>query len=381
MQPPIYLDYAASTPIDPRVLNAMLPYLSQQTGFGNPAASHFYGREAAHAIEQAREYVAALIQAKPSEIIWTSGATESNNLAIKGIAYANAAKGKHIITAQTEHSSVLDTCKQLEREGFTVTYLQPETSGIIAVEKINAAIKSDTFLISIMHINNEIGVMQDIAAIGQLARQHDIYFHVDAVQSAGKVAINLAEGPIDLMSLSAHKIYGPKGVGALYIKQKQAMHVQPLLNGGGQENNLRPGTLATHQIVGMGAAFALAKQEMATDIAHMTALKNRLWQGIAMLPDIHINGEPQAPHILNIAFEGIESKLLLPALKEFAIATGSACHAPQREASHVLRSLGLSNELAQSSIRFSWGRFTTEAEIDHVIEKIHTAVKVLRGYK
>ena len=378
MQLPIYLDYAASTPIDSRILNAMLPYLSQQTGFGNPSASHFYGREALQAIEKAREQVAALIQAKPSEIIWTSGATEANNLAIKGIAYANKAKGKHIITAQSEHSSVLDTCKQLEQEGFTITYLQPEPSGIITLEKLKAAIKKDTILISIMHINNEIGVMQDIAAIGRVTRQHSIYFHVDAVQSAGKVKINVTELPVDLMSFSAHKIYGPKGIGALYINQQQKINLQPLFNGGGQEQNLRPGTLATHQIIGMGEAFAIAKQDMPKDVEHIAAMKNHLWQGIEMLGEIHINGQPDAPHILNVAFCRIESKLLLPALKDLAIATGSACHAPSREASHVLRSIGLSNETAQSSIRFSLGRFTTEAEINHAIEKIHMAVKLLR---
>ena len=381
MQLPIYLDNAASTPLDQRVLAAMLPFLSQAQGFGNPSSSHVYGRIAAQAIETARNQVAQAIHAKPAEIIWTSGATEANNLAIKGIAYANQAKGKHIITTKIEHSAVLDTCAQLAKEGFAITYLPVAANGLLDLTVLKQALRPDTILVSIMQVNNEIGVVQDIAAIGNCVRASNAYFHVDAVQSVGKLKLNVAQLPVDLMSFSAHKVYGPKGVGALYVNQQRAIKLQALFNGGGQEHSLRPGTLATHQIVGMGAAFAIAQQELTNDLKRIQYLKERLWQGISRLDDVYLNGDlsVQVPHILNVAFDRVEAKILLPALKDLAVSTGSACHEGHAGKSHVLSALGLSDKLINSSVRFSLGRFTTEDEIDFAVGKICSAVEKLRA--
>lgn len=380
MKLPIYLDYAASTPLDKRVLGKMLPFLSEQQGFGNPGASHHYGREAMQAIVEARAQIAALIHAHPVDIIFTSGATEANNLAIKGFAYANQNKGKHIITSAIEHSSVLDTCAQLAEDGFTVTYLQPAHSGLIDLIQLKQALRTDTILVSLMHVNNEIGVIQDIAAIGGVVRESGAFFHVDAVQSAGKSIIDLTQLPVDLMSFSAHKLYGPKGVGALYINQQREVKLQSLFKGGRQEQGLRPGTLATHQIVGMGAAFALAQQEFVADNARIAHLSECLWQGINQVGEVYLNGDAvaRAPSILNVAFAGVEAKTLLPALKDMAVATGSACHEGSGASSHVLRGIGLEARLLNSSIRFSLGRFTTQEEINFVVEKICGAVRILR---
>ncbi len=379
----IYLDCAASTPLDKRVLAKMLPFLSEQQGYGNSNASHFYGREAKQAIEQARGQVAQLIHAKPAEIVWTSGATEANNLAIKGLAYANQAKGKHIITTQIEHSSVLDSCAQLEKEGFTVTYLPVEKEGTVNLITLQQALRSDTILVSIMHVNNETGVVQNIKAIGDLVHAQGSYFHVDAVQSVSKELIDLADWPVDLMSFSAHKVYGPKGIGALYVNHAREIKWQPLFNGGGQEQGLRPGTLATHQIVGMGEAFALAQQMMLEDNKRINDLSARFWRGVNQVGSVYLNGNlaSKVPHILNIAFADIETKALLPALKDLAVSTGSACHEGRAAASHVLSALGVSEQLINSSIRFSFGRFTTVAEIDLAVEKVNTAVRVLRDMR
>lgn len=380
---PIYLDYAATTPVDARVAAQMLPWLTQAHYCGNPAATHRYGRTAHAAIEEARKQVADLIQADAQEIIWTSGATEANNLAIKGAAYFYQHKGRHIITSQTEHEAVLESCRQLEREGFAITYLRPKKNGLLGLAQIAAAIRVDTILVSIMHVNNEIGVMQDIAAIGALLHQRAISFHVDAAQSVGKVSINLTQLPVDLMSFSAHKIYGPKGMGALYIRRKSGLNLRPLLHGGGQEKGLRSGTLATHQIVGMGAAFALAQQEMANETSRITQLRERLWQGLSALGDVYRNGDMQqsVAGILNVTFVGIANKVLLPALQDLAVSAGSACHAESTESSRVLLAIGLDDTLAQSSIRFSLGRFTTAAEVDYAIEKVTKVIQALREVK
>jgi cysteine desulfurase len=359
----------------------MLPFLSDQQGFGNANSGHFYGREAARAIEQARAEVAGLIKAKPADIIFTSGATEANNLAIKGLAQASHAKGKHIITSQIEHSAVLETCGALAQAGFSITYLPPENNGLLDVNKLQQALRPDTILVSIMHVNNELGVVQDLAAIGQIVRQSTAYFHVDAVQSAGKLPLDLQALPVDLMSFSAHKLYGPKGVGALYLNQDRINHLQPLFHGGGQERGLRPGTLATHQIVGMGAAFAIAQAQMAVDNKRIADLSARLWQGIQPLGEVYLNGDAlqRVPAILNIGFVGVAAHMLLPALKDLAVATGSACHEGRAVgASHVLQAIGLADTLINNSIRFSLGRFTTENEIDFALDKISAAVKLLR---
>ncbi len=380
MKLPIYLDYAATTPVDPRVAEKMLAYLTLQGDFGNPSSGHYYGRAAAQAIADARQQVAELINATADEIIWTSGATESNNLAIKGVAYFYRDKGRHIVTCQSEHSAVFETCKQLEREGFTVTYLQPEKNGSIDLQKLADALQRDTILVSIMQVNNETGVMQDIAAIGKITRREGVFFHVDAVQSVGKLPIDLQKLPVDLMAFSAHKIYGPKGMGALYINRQSGVQLQSQLQGAGQEHALRSGTLPTHQIVGMGEAFAIAQQEMSMEAPRLQNLRDLLWHNIKELGQVYLNGDGAArvANIMNISFADLDHNTLLPALKDLAISTGSACHAGSREPSRVLLSMGVNAKLASNSLRFSLGRFTTQEEIDYSIEKIRKAVTVLR---
>lgn len=379
---PIYLDYSATTPVDPRVAKKMCHYLTMEDGlFGNAASrSHAYGWDAEKAIDEAREEVARLIHADPKEVVWTSGATESDNLAIKGIAHFNHKKGKHIITAKTEHKAVLDTCRQLEREGFEVTYLDPESNGLIDLAKLEAAMRDDTILVSIMHVNNEIGVIQDVAAIGKLCRERKIYFHVDAAQSCGKVEIDVDAMNIDLLSMSAHKIYGPKGMGALYVRRKPRVRLEAQMHGGGHERGMRSGTLATHQIVGMGEAFRLAREEMAEERARILKLRERLLDGVKDLEEVYINGdlEQRVPHNLNISFNFVEGESLMMALGDLAVSSGSACTSASLEPSYVLRALGRSDELAHSSIRFSFGRFTTEADIDHAVSLIHEKIAKLR---
>lgn len=379
---PVYLDYAATTPVDPRVAEKMAACMTIDGVFGNPAStSHKYGWDAKALVEQAREDVAALVNCEPAEIIWTSGATESNNLAIKGVAHFYAKKGKHIITSKTEHKAVLDTCRQLEREGFEVTYLEPESNGLINLEKLEAAIRDDTTVISIMHVNNEIGVIQDISAIGEIARNKKIFLHVDAAQSAGKLSIDLQELKVDLMSFSAHKIYGPKGIGALFVRKKPRIRLEAIIHGGGHERGMRSGTLATHQIVGMGEAFKIAGEEMAADHQKLSKLKELLWNKLSGLEEIYLNGdlENSVPNIINLSFNFIEGESLLLALKNVAVSTGSACTSASLEPSYVLRALGRNDELAHSSIRFSFGRFTKESEVEYVAETIIEKVGKLRG--
>lgn len=378
---PVYLDYAATTPVDPRVAEKMMSYLTMDGIFGNPASrSHQFGWEAEAAVEEAREQVAHLINADARDIVWTSGATESNNLAIKGAAKFYQRKGKHIITSKTEHKAVLDTCRQLEREGFEITYLEPEKNGLLTIEKIAAALRPDTILVSIMHINNEVGVIQDIEAIGALTRQHEIIFHVDAAQSLGKIPIDVAKLKVDLMSFSGHKIYGPKGIGALYICRKPRVRLEAQAHGGGHERGFRSGTLPTHQIVGMGAACRIAQQEMGAELERIRKLRDRLWQGVCMMEAVQINGdlEHSYPGIINISFNYVEGESLIMALKDLAVSSGSACTSASLEPSYVLRALGLDDELAHSSIRFSIGRFTSEVDIDYALEKIREAVSRLR---
>jgi len=378
---PIYLDYSATTPVDPRVAEQMMHYLTLQGKFGNPASrSHKFGWEAEQAVEIAREQVAALINADSKEIIWTSGATESNNLAIKGIAHFYQKKGKHLITAKTEHKAVLDTCRALEKEGFEVTYLDPEPTGLIDLEKLAAAIRPDTILVSLMHVNNEIGVITDIAAVGQLTRSKSVYFHVDAAQSAGKIPIDLAQLQVDLMSFSAHKVYGPKGAGALYVRRKPKVRLEPMIHGGGHERGLRSGTLATHQCVGMGEAFRIAQLEMSDETIRLRQLRDKLWNGIKDMEQIFINGDldQRIPGNLNISFNFVEGESLLMGLRDLAVSSGSACTSATLEPSYVLRALGRSDELAHSSIRFTLGRFTTEADIDYAIPLIREQVGKLR---
>ncbi|MBT9496105.1 MAG: IscS subfamily cysteine desulfurase, partial [Zoogloea sp.] len=353
----IYLDYAATTPVDSRVAAKMIPYLTER--FGNPASrSHAFGWAAEGAVELAREQVAALVNADPKEIVWTSGATESNNLAIKGAARFNSARGKHLITIRTEHKSVLDTCRELEREGFTVTYLDVEASGLIDLDKLAAAIRTDTVLLSVMLVNNEIGVIQDVAAIGALCRSKGVLFHVDAAQAAGKVEINLETTPIDLLSLSAHKIYGPKGIGALYVRRKPRVRLEALIHGGGHERGMRSGTLPTHQIVGMGEAYSIARAGMAAENERIRWLRDRLWAGLSAMDEVYLNGDMDAriPHNLNVSFNYVEGESLLMGIKQLAVSSGSACTSASLEPSYVLRALGRSDELAHSSIRFSIGR-------------------------
>lgn len=376
---PIYLDYSATTPLDPRVAEKMIPYLTEH--FGNPASrSHVFGWTAEKAVENAREEVAKLVNADPREIVWTSGATESNNLAIKGAAHFYSGKGKHIITVQTEHKAVIDTVRELERTGFEATFLQPEPNGLVDIEKFKAAIRPDTVLASVMLVNNEIGVIQDIEAIGKLCREHGIIFHVDAAQATGKVAIDLEKLPVDLMSFSAHKTYGPKGVGALYVRRKPRVRLEAQMHGGGHERGLRSGTLATHQIVGMGEAFRIAREEMELENARIRRLRDRLLNGLQEIDEVYVNGDikQRVPHNLNISFNFVEGESLIMAVKDIAVSSGSACTSASLEPSYVLRALGRSDELAHSSIRFSIGRFTTEEDIDYTIELMKSKIGKLR---
>ena len=381
MKTPIYLDYSATTPVDPRVADLMCKHLTMDGNFGNPASrSHMFGWHAEAAVDQARADVAALLNADPKEIVFTSGATESNNLAIKGAAHFHHKKGRHIVTCKTEHKAVLDTCRHLEGEGFEVTYLDPESNGLIDLEKLKAALRDDTILVSIMHVNNEIGVIQDIKAIGEITRARGILFHVDAAQSPGKVPIDMEDLKVDLMSLSAHKIYGPKGIGALYVRRKPRVRIEAQMHGGGHERGMRSGTLATHQIVGMGEAFRLAKEEMAKDNERIRMLRDNLLKGLQDIEEVYINGDMEAriPHNLNISFNFVEGESLIMALKDLAVSSGSACTSASLEPSYVLRALGRSDELAHSSIRFTLGRFTTQEEIDYAIAQIRGKIDKLR---
>jgi cysteine desulfurase len=378
---PIYLDYSSTTPVDPRVVDKMKDCLSNEGNFGNPASrSHKFGWLAEEAVDIARNQIADLINADPREIVFTSGATESNNLAIKGAAHFYKTRGKHIITLESEHKAVLDTARQLESEGFEITYLQPEHNGLVNLDNLQAAMREDTVLVSIMHVNNEIGVIQDIAKIGEMCRQRNIIFHVDAAQSTGKVAIDLQEMKVDLMSFSAHKTYGPKGIGALYVRRKPRIRIEAQIHGGGHEHGMRSGTLATHQIVGMGEAFRIAKAEMEAENVRILALRNRLWDGIKNIEEIYINGdiEQRVAHNLNVSFNFVDGESLLMAFKDLAVSSGSACTSASLEPSHVLTALGLSDDLAHSSIRFSFGRFTSEEEIDYVIGLVQNAISKLR---
>jgi len=381
MNLPIYLDYAATTPVDPRVAEQLMKFLTRDGVFGNPASrSHVYGWQAEAAVEEARRQVAELVGADPREIVWTSGATESNNLAIKGYARAHREKGRHIVTSAIEHKAVLDACKQLEREGFEVSWLEPSANGAISREAVAAALREDTLLVSVMQVNNEIGVINDIAAIGALCRERGVALHVDAAQSAGKVAIDLRALPVDLMSFSGHKVYAPKGIGALYVRRRPKVVLEALIHGGGHERGLRSGTLPVHQIVAMGEAFRLAGEEVAVDAARIQALRERLWLGVCDLGGLAVNGAgaPHVPGILNVTFAGVDGESLVIALKDLAVSTGSACTSASLEPSYVLRALGVSDELAHSSIRFSLGRFTTEADIDAAIASIRNGVSRLR---
>ncbi|MCP3662015.1 MAG: IscS subfamily cysteine desulfurase [Gammaproteobacteria bacterium] len=381
MKLPIYMDYSATTPVDPRVADKMCQYLVPEGTFGNPASrSHQFGWDADDAVTKARQQVADLINADPKEIVWTSGATESDNLAIKGVAHFYHKKGKHIITCKTEHKAVLDTCRQLEREGFEITYLDPEPDGQISLQKLEAAMREETILVSIMHVNNEIGVIQDISAIGELTRSRKILFHVDAAQSAGKVPIDLEQMKVDMLSLSAHKIYGPKGMGALYVRRKPRVRLEAQIHGGGHERGMRSGTLATHQIVGMGEAFRIAKEEMTVENEHLLSLRNRLWDGLKSMDEVYLNGdlEQRVAGNMNISFAYVEGESLIMALKDIAVSSGSACTSSSLEPSYVLRALGREDELAHSSIRFTIGRFTTEEEVDFVIDLVRTQVDRLR---
>lgn len=381
MKLPIYFDYSATTPVDPRVAEKMVECLTLEGNFGNPASrSHLFGWKAEEAVETARRQVADLVNADPREIVWTSGATESDNLAVKGVAHFYQKKGKHIITSKIEHKAVLDPCRQLEREGFEVTYLDPDSEGLISPEKVAEAFRDDTILVSLMHVNNEIGTITDIEAIGEMTRERGIIFHVDAAQSAGKVDIDLSRMKVDLMSFSAHKAYGPKGIGALYVRRKPRIRLEAMMHGGGHERGMRSGTLPTHQIVGMGEAFHLAKMELAADNQKMLALRDRLWAGLKDMEEVHVNGsfEQRVPANLNVSFAFVEGESLLMSLKDLAVSSGSACTSASLEPSYVLRALGLSDELAHSSIRFSFGRFTTNEEIDFAIEQIKVAVHKLR---
>ncbi|MFH0264583.1 IscS subfamily cysteine desulfurase [Vibrio rumoiensis] len=381
MKLPIYFDYSATCPVDQRVAEKMVQFMTMDGTFGNPASrSHRFGWQAEEAVDHAREQIADILNADPREIVFTSGATESDNLAIKGAAHFYGKQGKHIITCKTEHKAVLDPCRQLEREGYEVTYLEPESNGLIDLEKFKAALREDTVLVSIMHVNNEIGVIQDIAAIGELCRANKTIFHVDAAQSAGKLPIDTQALKVDLISLSAHKIYGPKGIGALYVRRKPRIRLEAQMHGGGHERGFRSGTLATHQIVGMGEAFAVAKQDMQKDYDHALALRNRLLDGIKDMEAVTINGDldQRLPNNLNVSFAFVEGESLLMALKDLAVSSGSACTSASLEPSYVLRALGLDDELAHSSVRFSFGRFTTEEEIDYAVKQIRVAVDKLR---
>ena len=375
------MDYSATTPVDARVAKKMANYLTMEGDFGNPASrSHYYGWQAEKAVDEARSQVASLVGADPREIVWTSGATESDNLAIKGIANFYHKRGKHIITMKTEHKAVLDTCRQLEREGFEVTYLEPLSNGLLDINVFKDAIREDTILASIMHVNNEIGVIQDIQSIGDVCREHKIFFHVDAAQSVGKISIDLASLPVDLMSFSAHKIYGPKGMGALYVSRKPRVRLEAQMHGGGHERGMRSGTLATHQIVGMGEAFAIAKAEMLEEGKKIKQLRDRLLEGFSDMEEVVINGDikQRVPGNLNISFNYVEGESLMMAISDVAVSSGSACTSASLEPSYVLRALGLSDELAHSSIRFSIGRYTTEKDIDDAIRLVREKVEKLR---
>ena len=379
MKFPIYLDYSATTPVDPRVAQKMIPYLTEH--FGNAASrSHAYGWESEKAVEEARGHVAALLNADPREIVWTSGATEGNNLAIKGAANFYKSKGKHIITVKTEHKAVLDTVRELERQGFTATYLDPREDGLITIEQLQAAIRPDTVLVSVMMVNNEIGLIQPIAEIGELCRANGIIFHCDAVQAAGKLEIDMQTLKVDLLTVTAHKVYGPKGIGALYVRRKPRIRIEAQVHGGGHERGLRSGTLATHQIVGMGEAFRIAKLEMATDNERVRGLRDRLYAGFLDLEEIYVNGsmEKRIPHNLNISFNFVEGESLIMAIKDMAVSSGSACTSASLEPSYVLRALGRSDELAHSSIRFTIGKYTTVEEIDFAIELLRRKIGKLR---
>jgi len=376
---PIYLDYSATTPIDPRVAEKMIPYITEH--FGNPASrSHSFGWTAEKAVEEAREEVAKLVNADPREIVWTSGATESNNLAIKGASHFYSTKGKHVLTIATEHKAVIDAVRELEREGFTATYLEPEPNGLVDLEKFKKAIRPDTVLASVMIVNNEIGVIQDIEALGNICRNEKVIFHVDAAQATGKVDIDLEKLPVDLMSFSAHKTYGPKGIGALYVRRKPRIRIEAQMHGGGHERGMRSGTLATHQIVGMGEAFRIARLEMKSENERIIKLRDKLLQGLQSIEEVYVNGDlkHRIPHNLNISFNYVEGESLIMAVKDIAVSSGSACTSASLEPSYVLRALGRSDELAHSSIRCSIGRFTTEADVDFTIQLLKDKIQKLR---
>jgi cysteine desulfurase len=378
---PIYLDYLSTTPVDPRVVAAMTACMSTEGVYGNAASrSHVFGWKAEEAVENARSQVAELINADPREIVWTSGATESDNLAIKGVAHFYHKKGKHIITSKIEHKAVLDTCRQLEREGYEVTYLDPDEQGLTTPEMVQAALREDTILASVMHANNEIGVVNDIAGIGEICRAAGVLFHVDGAQSVGKIPVDLEQMKVDLLSMSAHKMYGPKGVGALYVRRKPRVRLEAQMHGGGHERGMRSGTLATHQLVGFGEAARIAHEEMATESAQSEALRERFWDAISDIPEVYINGdrEQRLPGALNVSFAFVEGESLIMSLRDLAISSGSACTSASLEPSYVLRALGLNDEMAHSSLRFSFGRFTTEAEVDHAVKCVRHAVEKLR---
>ena len=381
MKLPIYLDYAATCPMDERVAKKMMEYMTLDGVFGNPASrSHKFGWQAEEAVDIARNQIADLIGADSREIVFTSGATESDNLAIKGVAHFYQTKGKHIITCKTEHKAVLDTCRQLEREGFEVTYLDPKSDGLLDLEELKATIRPDTILVSIMHVNNEIGVIQDIKAIGDICRERKVLFHTDATQSVGKLPINLAELNVDLLSMSSHKLYGPKGIGALYVRRKPRVRLEAIIHGGGHERGMRSGTLPVHQIVGMGEAYRIAKEEMADEMARLTALRDRLYNGLKVIEETYVNGsmEHRIGSNLNISFNFVEGESLMMALRDIAVSSGSACTSASLEPSYVLRALGRNDELAHSSVRFTLGRWTTEEEIDYTISLMNGAVQKLR---
>jgi cysteine desulfurase len=381
MNLPIYLDYASTTPVDPAVADRMVEFLTPSGHFGNPASrSHMFGWQAEAAVEDARAEVANLIGADPREIVWTSGATEANNLAIKGCAQFNTRKGKHIITSKIEHKAVLDTCRQLEREGFEITYLDPDKNGLIQPQAVADALRDETTVVSIMHVNNELGTLNDIAAIGKLCRENKVFFHVDAAQSAGKTEIDVEAMQVDMMSFSAHKIYGPKGIGALYVRRKPRVRIEAQMHGGGHERGMRSGTLPTHQIVGMGAAFKLGAEMLADESARIAVLRKRLWDGVSDMEEVYLNGSEQqhVPGIINISFAFVEGESLIMALRDLAVSSGSACTSASLEPSYVLRALGLNDEMAHSSIRFSIGRYTTEKDVDDAIAKVRHAVEKLR---
>ncbi len=378
---PIYLDYSATTPVDDRVAERMCHFLTRNEVFGNPASrSHIFGWNAEKVVEEARAHVAALVGADPKEIVWTSGATESDNLALKGAAHFYAKKGKHLVTVKTEHKAVLDSCRQLEREGYEVTYLDPQSNGLLDLAKLEAALRKDTTLVSVMHVNNEIGVVQDIKAIGELCRDRGIVFHVDAAQSPGKVPIDLGRLKVDLMSFSAHKMYGPKGIGALYVRRKPRVRIEAQMHGGGHERGLRSGTLPTHQIVGMGEAFRIARLEMETESKRLQKLRDRLWKGLSNIEEVYVNGDlgQRIPGNLNVSFNYVEGESLIMALKDVAVSSGSACTSASLEPSYVLRAIGRNDELAHSSIRFTLGRFTTEEEVDFTVNLVREKVAKLR---